>query len=85
MPNNVCGICHQPLEGLFRDHSFETCSSAVSRQRDELLQALKAMSKAFIIISENIPKNIQIGMAEALEIETAKVRADKAIAKAEGK
>lgn len=52
---------------------------------DELLSSLNAMSKAFITISQNIPKNFQIGIAEAFEIETAKVNADKAIAKAEGK
>lgn len=30
MSEKVCGICKDPIKGLFRDHSDETCISTLS-------------------------------------------------------
>jgi hypothetical protein len=48
----VCGSCNQPIKGLFRDHSFETCVSSLCAERDAL-KARLANSESYWKLDNN--------------------------------
>lgn len=39
---STCGVCRREINGLFRDHTFESCSIAVQLDRDKAESALAA-------------------------------------------